>query len=160
MPIIRSTMQRTTAYDAQHWYYWLWLGRAGPPVVCALRKLLFEQLSHSAHNWRPSSTRPQPAIPVLYIIYGSSLHCTPDDGHTDARNMLRWINFIVASSWIITLPMFTDYYNPRALHTIFWASIVHQISPLNGKLLVNKTISPRGQMRPRISRFVGYKTCS
>jgi hypothetical protein len=28
------------------------------------------------------------AIPVLDIICGSSLYCTPDDGHIDARNML------------------------------------------------------------------------
>jgi hypothetical protein len=63
-----------------------------------------KQLPQSAHNWWPSSIRPQLAIPVLHIICGSSLLCTPYDGHIDARNMLRWINFVVASSWIITLP--------------------------------------------------------
>jgi hypothetical protein len=28
-------------------------------------------------------------VTVLHIICGSSLHCSPDDGHIDARNMLR-----------------------------------------------------------------------
>jgi hypothetical protein len=86
------------------------LGKVMIQLDATHMKLLFEeqQLPHSAHNWRSSSTRPQPAIPVLHIICGSSLHCTPDDGHTDARNMLRWINFIcVASSWIITLSKVT-----------------------------------------------------
>jgi hypothetical protein len=56
--------------------------------------------------------------------------------------------------------MFTDYYNPRAAQTINWASMVHQMSSLNGKLLINKTYRPRRQMRPRISRFLGYKSSS
>jgi hypothetical protein len=45
-------------------------------------------------------------VTVQHITCGSSLHCTPDDGHIDARNMLRWINFIVASIWYITFPSF------------------------------------------------------
>jgi hypothetical protein len=72
MPIVMRTMQRTTAYDVQHLYCWLWSDRAGPPVVCAVRKLLSML-----------------AIPVLHIVCGSSLQCSPDDGHIDARNMLR-----------------------------------------------------------------------
>jgi hypothetical protein len=58
-----------------------------------------------------------PCIPVLHTICGSSLLCTPD-GHIDARNMLRWINFIVASSWIITLPTHRSnlIYTPDIVH--------------------------------------------
>jgi hypothetical protein len=47
------------------------------------------------NNFRTVHTASSPApfdcnvaIPVLDIICGSSLHCTPDDGHIDARNML------------------------------------------------------------------------
>jgi hypothetical protein len=32
---------------------------------------------------------PQLAIPVPHIICGSPIHRCPDDGHTDARNILR-----------------------------------------------------------------------
>ena len=44
---------------------------------------------HSAHSLRPSSTQPQPSLPVQNTICGSAHSCSPDDGHNDARNMLR-----------------------------------------------------------------------
>ena len=44
---------------------------------------------HSAHSSRPSSTQPQPSQPVQNTICGSAHSCSPDDGHKDARNMLR-----------------------------------------------------------------------
>ena len=44
---------------------------------------------HSAHSSRPSSTQPQPSQPVQNAMCGSAHSCSPDDGHNDARNMLR-----------------------------------------------------------------------
>ena len=38
---------------------------------------------------RCSSIQLQPAQPVLNTICGSTRSCFPDDGHNDARNMLR-----------------------------------------------------------------------
>ena len=43
----------------------------------------------SAHGLRPSSTQPQPAQPLRNTIYSNARSCSPDDGHDDARNMLR-----------------------------------------------------------------------
>jgi hypothetical protein len=61
------------------------------------------------HNTHHHNTKPHGFyfVTVLHIICGSSLLFTPDDGYIDARNMLRWINFVVASTWIIPLPSFT-----------------------------------------------------
>jgi len=36
-----------------------------------------------------SSTQPQPAQPVQNTICSNTRSCSPDDGHNDARNMLR-----------------------------------------------------------------------
>jgi len=66
MPIIRRTRLCTTAYGVLHWLCWPWLCEAGP-----------------------SSTQSQPAQPVQNIICGSTQSCSHDDGHNDARNMLR-----------------------------------------------------------------------
>ena len=44
---------------------------------------------HSAYSLHPSSTQPQPSQPVQNTICGSAHYCSPDDGHNDARNMLR-----------------------------------------------------------------------
>ena len=44
---------------------------------------------HSAHSLHPSSTQPQPSLPVQNTICGSAHSCSPDDGHNDAQNMLR-----------------------------------------------------------------------
>ena len=44
---------------------------------------------HCAHSLRPSSTQPQPAQSVQSTIRSSTQSCAPDDGHNDARNMLR-----------------------------------------------------------------------
>jgi len=44
---------------------------------------------HSEHSSRPSSTQPQPSQPVQNTIRGSAHSCSLDDGHNDARNMLR-----------------------------------------------------------------------
>ena len=43
----------------------------------------------SAHSLHPSYTQPQPSLPVQNAICGSAHYCSPDDGHNDARNMLR-----------------------------------------------------------------------
>ena len=42
-----------------------------------------------AHSLRPSSTLPQPAQQVQNTICSNTGSCSPDDGHNDARNMLR-----------------------------------------------------------------------
>ena len=44
---------------------------------------------HSAHSLRPSSTQPQPSLPVQNTICGSAHSCSPDDVHNDASNVLR-----------------------------------------------------------------------
>jgi len=36
------------------------------------------------------STQPQPAQPVQNTIYSNTRSCSTDDGHNDARNMLRY----------------------------------------------------------------------
>jgi len=46
-------------------------------------------VSHSEHSSRSSSTQPRPAQPMRNTIRGSTRSYSPDDGHTDARNMLR-----------------------------------------------------------------------
>ena len=56
--------------------------------LCALCALWRCNL-HSAHSLRPISTQPQPSQPVQNTICGSAHSCSPDDGHNDARNMLR-----------------------------------------------------------------------
>ena len=47
------------------------------------------RLTHSAPSLRTSSTQPQPAQPVQNTICSNTRSCSPDDGHNDARNMLR-----------------------------------------------------------------------
>jgi hypothetical protein len=42
-----------------------------------------------SHSLRPSCTQPQPAQPVQNTICNNTRPCSPDDGHNDARNMLR-----------------------------------------------------------------------
>jgi len=66
MPIIRRTRLCTTAYGVLRWLCWLSLCEAGP-----------------------SSTQPKPAQTVQNTICGSTQSCSPDNGHNDARNMLR-----------------------------------------------------------------------
>ena len=46
--------------------------------------------SHSAHSLRPSPTQRQSAEPVQNTTCSNTRSCSPDDGHNDARNMLRW----------------------------------------------------------------------
>jgi hypothetical protein len=74
------------------------------------------------HNTHHHNTKPHGYyfVTVLNIICGSSLLCTPDDGHIDARNMLRWINFIVSCSWIITLPSFTMHGHMNVKFPNYW----------------------------------------
>jgi hypothetical protein len=71
MPIIRSTIQLTTAFDVQHRYCRRESSRDGLLAVCNVWKLLFDSVES-----------------VLDIKHGSSLYFTTDDGHIDARNML------------------------------------------------------------------------
>ena len=42
-----------------------------------------------AHSLRHSCTQPQPAQPVQNTICSNTRSCFPDDGHKDARNVLR-----------------------------------------------------------------------
>jgi len=77
MPIIRRTRVCTAANDVLHWLWCLWLCGAGTNSDL-----------HSAHISRPSSTQPQPLLPVQNTICGSAHSCSPDDGHNDARNTL------------------------------------------------------------------------
>ena len=45
---------------------------------------------HTAHNAAPHNySQPQPAQPMQNTICSSTVSCSPDDGHNDARNMLR-----------------------------------------------------------------------
>ena len=95
------------------WLCWLWLCGAGTWAVCTVKVtvrlagqtnkmqliwcLLSNYLSqsnsnlHSAHSMHPSSTQPQPSLPVQNTICGSAHYCSPDDGDNDARNMLRLV---------------------------------------------------------------------
>ena len=40
---------------------------------------------HSAHSSRPSSTQPQPSLPVQNTICGSAHSCSPDDGQLNSN---------------------------------------------------------------------------
>jgi len=53
---------------------------------CVLPRMVF---CTGCVGLRPSSTRPQPAQPVQNTIRGNTQSCSPEDGHDDARNMLR-----------------------------------------------------------------------
>ena len=57
-------------------------------------KVVIQQLPHSAHCLCHSSTQPQPAQPGNTTC-GIKQSCSPDDGHNDARNMLRVTKFIL-----------------------------------------------------------------
>jgi len=46
-------------------------------------------VAHGAHCLRPSSTRSQPTQPGKHHTHSLKQSCSPDDGHNDARNMLR-----------------------------------------------------------------------
>ena len=89
MPIIRRTRVCTAAYGVLHWLWWLWLCGAGTQAVCTVKVTVRLSNLHSAHSLRPTSTQPQPSQPVQNTICGSAHSCSPDDGHNDARNMLR-----------------------------------------------------------------------
>ena len=63
-----------------------------------LGRKLWRSLFDSVEQWpsqctqlslRPSSTQPQPSLTVHNTVCGSAHSCSPDDGHDDARNMLR-----------------------------------------------------------------------
>ena len=79
MPIIRRKRVCTATYGVLDW-----LCGAGTRAVCTVKVTV-----HSAHNSLPRSTQPQPSQPVQNTICGSAHSCSPDDGHNDARNMLR-----------------------------------------------------------------------
>ena len=86
----------------------------GGTKLCALSA---HSLRPSAHSLRPpSSTRPQPAQPVQNTICGNTQFYSPEDGHNDVRNMLRYtteINFrLVASFWFLSLPYQSLIYSP------------------------------------------------
>jgi len=70
------------------------LGRGGGYVktqLCALCEGYSNlHTVHTAHDAAPHNhIQPQPAQPVQNTICGSTRYCSPDDGHNDARNMLR-----------------------------------------------------------------------
>ena len=93
IPIIRRTRPCVTAYGLV-----LLMMGIMMPVTCWYRRLIiniglvascwFISL-HSTHSLRPSCTQPQPAQPVQNIICSNTRSCSLDDGHNDARNMLR-----------------------------------------------------------------------
>ena len=61
-------------------------------AVCTVKvtvRLQSNSNLHSAHSLHPSSTQPQPSLPVQNTIRGSAHYCSPDGGHNDARNMFR-----------------------------------------------------------------------
>jgi len=57
--------------------------------LCALCAGYRSTASHSAHILRPCSTQPHPVQPVQNTIGSNTRSCSPDDGHNDARNILR-----------------------------------------------------------------------
>ena len=62
---------------------WSWVASCVHCVEVTVR------FPHRAHSLRPSSTQSQPAQPVQNTTCGNTWSCSPDDGHNDARNMLR-----------------------------------------------------------------------
>jgi len=90
MPIIRRTRLCITAYGVLHWLVLVGCGcvelRREP---CALRESYLHTV-HTAHDAAPHNhSQPIPAQLVQNTICGSTRSCSPDDGHNDARNMLR-----------------------------------------------------------------------
>ena len=60
--------------------------------LCALCESYCSTVSHSAHSSRRSSTRPQPTTvytPRQNTACSSTRSYSADEGHNDARNMLR-----------------------------------------------------------------------
>ena len=57
----------------------------------------------------PSSTQPQPSQPVQNTICGSTHYCSPDDGHNDARNMLRYFDNKHQISCILLVSLSSPY---------------------------------------------------
>ena len=55
-------------------------------ALCEVRTVTFTQYTQ---HLRHSSTQPRPAQTVQNTICAKTRTCSPDDGHNDARNMLR-----------------------------------------------------------------------
>jgi len=117
MPIFRGTRLWITAYGVLHWLCWLWLCGVGLLAVCTehtassltpqnhsqhnqcrtphavihnLVPLKMGIMMHCAHSTQPNSTQPQTAQPVQNTICSYKQSFSPEDGHNDARNMLRY----------------------------------------------------------------------
>jgi len=54
-----------------------------------------------AHSLGPNYTQPQPAQPVQNTICSNTRPCSPDDGHNDARNMLKHVGIEVCTQLTI-----------------------------------------------------------
>ena len=92
--------QCKTPYAAVHTLVvWSWDGRLASQlntttVITTSAKRHMRQCTllfcgAGTEGLRPSSTQPQPSQTVQNTICGSAHYCSPDDGHNDARNMLR-----------------------------------------------------------------------
>jgi len=94
MPIIRRIRPFPTACGVLHWLCRLWLAvvlwRCDVSRVHCVKVTV--RISHSAHGSRCSSTRPQPTTAYTFrqnTTCSRKRSYSPDDGHNDARNMLR-----------------------------------------------------------------------
>jgi hypothetical protein len=107
MPIIKSTIQWTTAFDVQHWYCRLGPSEAGLLAVCTVWKLFFD--FHTVHTASiPALLNPRRQYQcwtsnaaVRYIVLLMMGILMPETCWAKEH----WMNFIcVASSWLFTLP--------------------------------------------------------
>jgi hypothetical protein len=75
---------------AKYWMPIRTVSKALPGFICNMETTVaVDKHKLCAHSLRPSSTQPQPSLPVQNTICGSAHSCSSDDGHNDARNMLR-----------------------------------------------------------------------
>jgi len=87
MPIIRTTRPCTAACGVLHWLCWLWLAVVVWSCVVSCVQL---HRVHTAQNVAPHNhSQPQPTQPVQNTECSRTRYYSPDEGHNDARNMLR-----------------------------------------------------------------------
>jgi len=84
---------------------------------CVLCVKVDQRLSHSAHRSCSSSTQPQSAQSVQNTICSSTRSCVPDEGHNDARNMMREK---FDNKYQTTCNSLVSLTSPSFLHISFW----------------------------------------
>ena len=87
MPIFRRT-RRITACGVLRWFCWMWLVAVVGRCVVGCEHCE-GYCSTSPYNAAPHNRyQPHPAEPAQHSTC-SNTSCSPEDGHNDARNMLR-----------------------------------------------------------------------